>query len=232
MITKYENMWKEFAGMIYDAMPENTMQIAIYDMQTEKGRLGVIVEDSDISKIAVLSPIIQKIVKKELHIPLVISKFFVETSTDSFPLEFFNMQSAYENVYAKTDLLKDLVFNKFYVRLEMEREVKRQIILIRPFILENMEQVKNLHRIIDMSSHALLQVLKGFLFLKDIRIPYEYKDLVKTSEDLLKEDLQIIYHGLSVHNQRMNKDEALDFLNIFISKMMALMYITEKFPVE
>jgi hypothetical protein len=232
MITKYENMWKEFAGMIHDAMPGNILQIVIYDPQTEKGRLAVIVEDANIAKLAVLSPIIQKMMKKELHIPLIISKFFVETSTDSFPLEFLNIQSSYQSIYTKTDLLKTLAFNKFYVRLEMEREVKRQIILSRPVALQNLGQVKNLTTLIDISIHAILQVLKGFMFLTDKEIPYHYKDLFKACEDLLHEDLQIFYKALSIQEERMTKEMFLEVFTNYLNKMTSLMYIIEKYPID
>lgn len=225
-------MWKEFAGMIYDAMPNNVLQIAIYDPQTERGRLVVIVEDSNISKLVTLSPIVQKIVKKELHIPIIINKFFVETSTDSFPLEFFNMQTSYRNVFVKTDLLKQLEFNKFYIRLEMEREVKRQIILIRPLILQNLEHAKYLQHIIGISTHAMIQVLKGFHFLMNKEVPFSYEDLIETSEKLLNEELHIIKRGLKINEQHLNKEELFEYLNQLINKMMSLMYITEKFPID
>jgi hypothetical protein len=229
MITKYENMWKEFAGMIYDIMPNNIIQIVIYDPQTEKGRIAVIAEDASIPKLAILSPIIQKMLKKELHVPLIISKFFIETSRDSFPLEFFNIQSNYQNLYVKKDLIKELVFNKADVRLQMEREVKSKILLTRLSALENLEQIKNLYHLIDVSVHSLIPVMKGFMFLTNKEIPYHYKDLFKACEDLLHEDLHVFFQALSIHEDNMMKDKLLDFFNNYTNKLMSLMYIIEKF---
>jgi hypothetical protein len=232
MITKYENMWKEFAGMIYDMMPDNILQIVIYDLQTEKGRLAVIAEDASIPKLAILSGVIQKMIKKELHVPLIISKFFIETSRDSFPLEFLNIQSSYQNVYFKIDFIKDLIFNKTDVRLQMEREIKSKILLTRLSALENLEQVKNLYHLVDVSIHSLLPVMKGFMFLAGKELPYHYKDLVKACEDLLHEDLQVFYQALSVHDEHLPKDKLLEFFHSYTNKMMSLMYIIEKFPID
>ncbi len=232
MITKFENMWKEFAGMISDTMPDNILQIAIYDPQTEKGRLAVIAEDASIPKLAILSPIIQKMIKKELHVPLIVGKFFIETSRDSFPLEFLNIQSSYQNIYVKTDLIKELTFTKDNVRLQMEREVKSKILLTRLSALENLEQVKNLYHLIDVSIHSLLPVMKGFLFLADKELPHQYKDLIKACEELLHEDLQIFQQALVIHRDQMTKDKLLDFFHHYTNKMMTLMYIIEKYPID
>jgi hypothetical protein len=232
MITKYENMWKEFAGMIYDAMPDNILQIVIYDPQTEKGRLAIITSDASIPRLAELSPIIQKMIKKELHVPLIISKFFIETSRDSFPLEFLNIQSSYQNVYSKTDLIKDLTFSKSDIRLQMEREIKSKILLTRLSALENLEQIKNLHHLIDISIHSLIPVMKGFMFLADKNLPYHYIDLIKECEELLHEDLQVFYQALSMHAQHLSKDKLIVFFNHYTNKMMSLMYIIDKYPVE
>lgn len=232
MITKFENMWKEFAGMIHDAMPENILQIAIYDPQTEKGRLFVLAEDASIPKLAALSPIIQKMIKKELNVPLIISKFFIETSLDSFPLEFMNIQSAYQNIYAKKDYIKDLIFTTSDVRLQMEREIKSKVLLTRLSALENLEHVKNLYHLINVSIHSLIPVMKGFMFLANTEFPYHYKDLIKACENLLHEDLQVFFQALSIQEERMPKDKLLDFFHQYTSKMMSLMYVIEKYPIE
>jgi hypothetical protein len=232
MITKFENMWKEFSGIVYDTMPDNILQIAIYDPQTEKGKLVVICEDASIPKLAVLSPIIQKMIRKELHIPLIISKFFIQTSGDSFPLEFLNIQSSYQNVYSKTDLIKELVFTKSDIRLQMEREVKSKILLTRLSALENLEQVKNLYQLIHISIHSLIPVLKGFMFLSGKEQPYLYKDLISASEDLLHEDLKVFYQALRIDDEKLPKNQLLDFFHNYTNKMMSLMYIIEKYPID
>jgi hypothetical protein len=204
-------MWREFAGMVHDTIPENVLQIAMYELQKEKGRLLVVVEDPSLPKLVELSPIIKKMMKKELHAPLIISKFFIETSLDSFPLEFLHIQSAYENLYVKSELIEGLKFNKSEVRLQMEREVKSKMLLTRITALENLDQSKNLYHLLDASVHALIPVMKGFLFLADKKIPFSYHELFENCEVLLQEDLSIFKRALTVYEEKPAKDNLLTF---------------------
>ena len=73
--------------------------------------------------------------KRNVATPLFLTKKYVSTSLDVYPIEYLNFQRNHILVYGM-DILKDLEFNPDYVRLQCEREIKGKLLLLREAFIE------------------------------------------------------------------------------------------------
>ncbi|MDZ4181740.1 MAG: hypothetical protein U1B83_02600 [Candidatus Cloacimonadaceae bacterium] len=168
------------------------LQVAVHQGYGGVQRLIVIFEDDPPQFFYALAPLVRYIQKHRLAEPLIINQLFIETSLDSYPLEFIDICSSYRNVFVKKDLLTDLRFAKADVRLQMERELKSKWLLTRQAVLEFPDKLKRVQGIIDMSRGSIYPVLKGFFALTDTDVPQELTDAITPAALISGVDLELL----------------------------------------
>lgn len=104
--------------------------------------------------------------KKRISVPLILTPKFVETSLDSYPLEFLSMQAAYR-VLKGDDPLAGRNFRKDEVRLQCEREIRSKLLVFRRAYMEAQGKPKDLIRIQQQGVTSLAAIFRGMLFLKN-----------------------------------------------------------------
>jgi len=140
-----------------------------------------------------------KLLKKyHLPAPLILSKDFITTSLDSYPLEFLDMQSSYVNLLKPVpeDCLQPLKFSKTDIRLQMERELKSKWLLTRVFALQHLNDCRKMFYLLKESLIAILPVCKGFLYLKDRPIPKADDKLLEQTGEVTLADVKVLKHLL------------------------------------
>src|ERR1035437_2730682 len=101
---------------------------------------------SDINLLVVLSPAgIKKLdaafdtvkcwKKRKVAVPLVMTKAFIESSLDCYPIEFLNMKNNHILIHGE-NVLEKLNFKPEDLRLQIEKELKGKLILLRQGYLE------------------------------------------------------------------------------------------------
>jgi hypothetical protein len=110
--------------------------------------------------------------KRNVSTPLFLTKSYISSSLDSFPVEFLNMQKSYHVVFGE-DVLKELSFEKRHLRLQCERELKGKLLQLRQAYLESRGKPKNLIAIIKNSLTAFISIFRALLSLKDKDVPAE-----------------------------------------------------------
>ena len=114
--------------------------------------------------------------RRNVSTPLFLTKAYISSSLDSFPIELLNMQKSYQVVYGE-DVLKELSFEKNHLRLQCERELKGKLLQLRQAYLESRGKPRNLISIIKNSLTAFISIFRALLFLKDSDIPAEPKSV-------------------------------------------------------
>lgn len=163
-------------------LKDNLLQVAVYTGYDKAERAVLIFEDDPPAFFEALQPLVRLIRKRRLPEPLIVNRVFVESSLDSYPLEFLNMLTSYRNLLANTDILKGLSFAKADLRLQMERELKSKWLLTRQALLENPFKLPLVRDVILRSRTALHPVLKGFFALVDEPVPKELDHAVEGAE--------------------------------------------------
>jgi hypothetical protein len=117
--------------------------------------------------------------KKDVATPLFMTKSYIESSLDSFPIEFLNIKNKYILVYGE-DVLRDITFDANHVRLQCEREIKGKLILLREGFLETGGKQKRIQELIKASITAFISVFNGLLYLKGIEIPVTRREVIRS----------------------------------------------------
>ena len=174
MATKFAVVWGD-----------DVLQIAAYNTRiSERGNLVVILKDDSIANIIKAHQVAKELTKAGMEPPLVVSESYIANSLDSFPLEFLNIRTDYSNFVMKRDVLAELKFEKSYIRLEIERELKSKILLIKMAILDHYGKTKVLRNLIKVSVHSIEPILKGLLFLLDVPVPTDHTELIVKADEV------------------------------------------------
>ncbi|MBM4404342.1 MAG: hypothetical protein FJ042_08220 [Candidatus Cloacimonetes bacterium] len=168
----------------------NLLQVAIYDIHKPQQSCIMIYEKEPQPFFVALKPVADYCNRKKLPLPLIITREFIQYSTDSYPLEFIDIMTDYENLHVKEDLLAGLDIAAGDVRLQMERELKGKWLLTRLAGLEFASKPKHCATIAKGSAMSILPVLKGFFFLKQQTIPVDPLELIQQADALTAFDMQ------------------------------------------
>ena len=185
MQDKFKNYWEKMATKFAVVWGDDVLQIAAYNTRiSERGNLVVILKDDSIANIIKAHQVAKELTKAGMEPPLVVSESYIANSLDSFPLEFLNIRTDYSNFVMKRDVLAELKFEKSYIRLEIERELKSKILLIKMAILDHYGKTKVLRNLIKVSVHSIEPILKGLLFLLDVPVPTDHTELIVKADEV------------------------------------------------
>jgi len=154
------------------------LQVAVYeDFQPQ---CIIILEEDPPDLLESLSSLRDYSNRRQLRFPLLVTRKFVNSSLDSFPLEFLDITASnYKNLFVKKDILKILEFEPANIRLQMEREIKGKWLLVRLSVLEKKNTPKQLANILALNLGNIVPVLKGICYLNEGSVPQSLDDLFK-----------------------------------------------------
>ena len=126
--------------------------------------------------------IIPKWQKRNVSTPLFITKEYINSSLDTFPVEFLGMEMNYQLVYGE-DVLKEIVIEEDDLRLQCERELRGKLLHLREEFLNTARNTRNLKLLISQSLAAFTTLFIALLKLADVDLPQKRKDIfTKTAE--------------------------------------------------
>ena len=157
----------------------------------------IVLTDEGINQLKKSFKTVEKWYKRKVSIPLFLTKSYISTSLDSFPIEFLNMQKSYQLVFGE-DVFKELSFNRDHLRLQCERELKGKLLQLRQVYLESRGKTKNLKYIIRNSLTAFISIFQALLYLKDKEIPADRKKIISLTSQEMGIDEQIFLNLLKV----------------------------------
>jgi hypothetical protein len=102
--------------------------------------------------------------KRGVATPLFITRAYIETSLDTFPIELLNFQAAYK-VLRGEDPLGCLVFNHKMLRLQCERELKGKLLQLREQFLDTAGSAHLIKELITRSLPTFFAIFQGIIYL-------------------------------------------------------------------
>ncbi|MFA4916638.1 MAG: nucleotidyltransferase domain-containing protein [Syntrophales bacterium] len=118
--------------------------------------------------------------KRKVATPLFMTKSYILSSLDSYPLEFFDILRNHILVFGE-DVLSGLSIDHSYLRLQLEREIKGKTLLLRKAFLETEGRVKQLRNLINVSLDVFISIFKALLYLKNLEIPPHRRDVIRAA---------------------------------------------------
>jgi len=128
--------------------------------------------------------------KRKVATPLIMTKSFIETSLDSYPIEFLNMKNSHILIYGE-DVLANLAFQPADLRLQIERELKGKSILLTQGYLETAGSARALRQLIGNSFTAFISIFNALLYLKHEKAPQTRRETIKEACNLFSLDTAV-----------------------------------------
>jgi len=189
----------------------------------------IIVSDNGIERLGDAIDLVSKWQKRSIPVPLFLTEGYIESSLDTFPLEFFNIQSAYQVVYGE-DILKDLTLDKEDLRHQCERELKAKLLLLRESFLQARGEALRLRELVNQSLSAFISIFKALLYLKGEDIPEKNEDVIGVTAECFNLDrvlFQALWH-IKKGEKKPGKDEMKRTFLRYISEIKGLSRMVDK----
>ncbi|MBD3378790.1 hypothetical protein GF406_27430 [candidate division KSB1 bacterium] len=122
-----------------------------------------------IQNLSAAFPLVKKWRKSNVATPLFVTTEYIESSLDSFPIEFLNMKSAYKVVYGK-DALGHLNIDRNHLRLQVEAQIKGKLLHLREQFLGTLGKKQALKNLLKATVPAFTSIFAALLTLKDIEV--------------------------------------------------------------
>lgn len=226
-----EDVFDEFRGDYTALFGDDLLAIILYG----SGARGEYVpKKSDINFLIVLTDngmehlgdaidLVAKWQKRKVPVPLFLTRSYIESSLDAFPLEFFNIRSACQVIHGQ-DLVKDLPIKKEDLRLQCERELKAKLLLLRKSYLQAHGEVRQLRELVNQSLPAFTAIFKALLYLKGEEVPERYEPVITAIGEgfgLDGELFQALWH-IKRGEEKPGKDELNRTVWHYISEIKGL----------
>ncbi|MDI6790994.1 MAG: hypothetical protein QME44_09960 [Thermodesulfobacteriota bacterium] len=189
----------------------------------------VVLTDRGVGQLARAFDIVRKWHKKGLPTPLFLSKSYIGSSLDTFPLEFMAFQKNYHVEYGE-DVLQPLTFAKSNVRLQCEREIKGKLLLLRRKYLETRGKGKDIRQLIAISLPSFIMVFYGLLYVLDREVPFAEDKIISQLTDALKLDGELFLALLRVKEgeKKPSEDELSHLLEGYLDAVNRLAQMVDK----
>jgi len=135
--------------------------------------------------------------KRNVAVPLVMTKVFIESSLDSYPIEFLNMKNNSVLIYGE-NVLAALTFQQQDLRLQIERELKAKILLLREGYLESEGSVRFLRNLIGKSLTAFVSIFNALIFLKTGAVHHKKIETIKEMSNTFQLSEQVFLSCFSI----------------------------------
>jgi hypothetical protein len=152
--------------------------------------LLVVLTEAGMDKLADVLDTVKAWEKRRVAIPLVMTRNFIECSLDSYPIEFMNMKNSHILIYGE-DVLEPLIFKPEDLRLQIERELRGKLILLRQGYLEAEGKARQLKKLIANSFTAFISIFKALLYLKHEKAPHGRRETIKEIGNLFAVDATV-----------------------------------------
>lgn len=218
-----EEIFGEFSQDYQTAYGSELVSIILYG---SGARGEYIPKKSDINFLIVLSAsgieqldkaldLIPKWRKRAVAVPLFLTKPYIASALDAYPIEFLDMKTHHRLVFGE-DVLNDLQIDKTHLRLQIERELRGKLLALRQGFLSTGHDRDSLRAMLAGTVSTFAAIFEALLFLKGVELPALKAQLLeKTVQTFGLEDsvfIQILnikngqWHGSRVQLQEIAKD--------------------------
>jgi len=151
--------------------------------------LLVVLTADGIEKLSDAFAIIKYWRKRGFAVPLVMTQAFINASLDCYPIEFLNMKNNHILIYGE-NILEQINVRPENLRLQIERELKGKLILLRQGYLEAQGKPRQLKNLINRSFTAFISIFNALLYYKQHATPRDRRDTIKELAKAIKFDAE------------------------------------------
>ncbi|MBV9265605.1 MAG: hypothetical protein JO061_05495 [Acidobacteriaceae bacterium] len=155
--------------------------------------------------------------------PLLLSEEEVRTSTDSFPMEFHDMQEHRRVLYGK-DVIADLIIDRSFYRAQVEHELRAKQIRLRQKGAEALSHPERLVNLMTESISTFCVLGRHALILSGNTPRWKKAEIVTALEDAMKRSLGAFNEILAMRAVRKQKwsDDTASLFGAYLKEIDSL----------
>lgn len=205
-----------------------------FDASTSDINVAIIIDDLQLKSLIPARDLIKKLGKKGVSSPLFLSKDYIKTSLDTFPIEFLDIKSNHKTLFGD-DFFSEINFDPSDLRLQAERELKGKLLLLRLSFLENIQKKKYILSVIKKSIKSILPILKAILKFTNSEIPENSFSIIKATEQNLDFDLPGLVQAFYYSKQkkiRSKTKKIVEFYQLYVIEVDKLSRFVDKYQIS
>lgn len=191
--------------------------------------LLLVCENIDLTVLKKSLKLVNKGIKNRISAPLFLTRNYIRTSSDVFPIEFLEIRDSHLVVYGE-DILSGITVNLDNLRLQCEEQIKGKLVRIRQAYLEVGLKKKGVEALLKRSLSSLFPVFKNMIRLKG-ETPPERKEVILTQlAGGFNLDLDVfltVWHDKR-DDERIGGEKAEVYLNRYLKQLEILAEAVDK----
>ena len=232
-----EQVFVQFTNDYKNSFGEDLISVILYG---SAARGEYVYKKSDINFIIVLSengigqlrkalPLIKKWQKRKVTTPLIITHHYIQTSLDSFPIEFLNIKQHYKVIFGE-DVLAGIQVNVKDLRLQCEREIRGKLLHLREGFLNTYGKPRLMKQLLQYSLPAFISIFSALLHLKEKPIPSSKREIFKATAEEFGLDAAVFEKIIQVNqgSLKVKKEELSLLVEQYIEQIRKLTNIVDK----
>ncbi len=222
---------KIYCQKLIGAGGERIKSICVYGSATGpdyvKGRsnvnIAVVVDKVDQDLLDALHKVASWGRKHAIVAPLVLTRHYIESSLDTFPIEFFEIQSSSVVVYGE-DYFSGLTFENEDIRYECEFQARSAVLRLQQAYLEIGRDRKGIERVLHNSVNSLIPLLRAMMRLKGFEVPREKMGVVRMLPEALGIDADILLEILrdKAGDEKIGKKRAYEIIGAYLKTLQSI----------
>jgi len=189
----------------------------------------VILSEDGIAQLHKSFELVKKWQKRNVSVPLFMTKDYIKSSLDSFPLEFLSMKQNYKVAFGE-DVLAAVDIPQKELRLECEAQVKGKLLHLREGFLSSAGRKKQLEELLSISVPSFISIFEALLHLKGEAPPAKKSEVFRQTGDVFGLDHDVFDAVLQVrnHSAKLSKEQLVDLTQKYITQIRKLAGIVDK----
>ncbi len=237
---KPEEIFADFSHEVKELFGSDLISIILYgsaargEYVPKKSDINfmIILTEAGINSLGKAMSLTAKWHKRNVATPLFLTKNYIESSLDTFPIEFLNFKTSYRLISGE-DVLKDLAFEKKFVRLQCERELKGKLLQLRENFLETEGKKKNIEALIKLSLPTFFSIFQAVLFLNEKKPAPGINELLAFMANDTQIDSSLFreLNGVKSGAKKLSAGEAVSLMEKYIIEIRKLSLFVDKLEV-
>ncbi|GBE30803.1 nucleotidyltransferase domain protein [bacterium BMS3Bbin04] len=226
-------LWKQFWG---DELESIHLYGSLARGDWSKGsdiNLVMFVKNNDYSRWSEAAGIIRRKMKKGFGIPLMMTRRYLESSLDVYPIEFLDMKLFHKTLYGD-DPFESLNVELRHLRLQAEREIKGKWVAMRQAALELSGNTSGTRDLLARSVPTWNAVFQALLVIDGQEVPADKQQVMQAGCKLVGLDASVFEELLMVRNEskNINRNAASSLLTRALEQVDKLAIYADKLSVN
>jgi predicted nucleotidyltransferase len=173
--------------------------------------------------------LVKKWTRRKVAVPLFMTKSYIESSLDSFPIEFLSMQQNYKVVFGD-DVLANLEIPQNELRLECEEQVKGKLLHLREGFLASAGKKRPLEELLSISVPSFISLFQALLLLKEETRPIQKGEIFSKTGEVYGFDQNVFDDILQVRNRtkKFSTEDLIELTQKYITEIRKLAIIIDQ----